>query len=68
MDNVYVLQKQLSICTHTVVITILQAWDREAELQYYGKIQIQNTNTEVASTFPESSKFRRLLDGKVDDV
>ena len=39
--TIHVLQKQLSICTHTVVITILLAWNVRAELQYSGKIQIQ---------------------------
>ena len=38
---IHVLQKQLSICTHTVVITILLAWAVRAELQYSGKIEIQ---------------------------
>ena len=38
---IHVLQKQLSICTHSVVITILLAWDVRAELQYSGKIEIQ---------------------------
>ena len=37
----HVLQKWLSICTHTVVITILSAWADRAELQYSGKILIQ---------------------------
>ena len=37
----HVLQKQLSICTHTVVVTILLAWAVTAELQYSGKIEIQ---------------------------
>ena len=31
----------MSICTHTVVITILLAWADRAELQYSGKIKIQ---------------------------
>ena len=35
-----------------------------AELQYSGKIQIQKRS----ALFPESSKFHRLLDGKVDKV
>ena len=40
--TIYGLQKQLSICsTHTVVVTILQAWAGRAELQYFGKTQIQ---------------------------
>ena len=34
------------------MVTILYAWDGAAELQYSVKL-----NTEVASTFPESSKF-----------
>ena len=38
---IHVLQKQLSIYTHTVVITILLAWAARAELQYSGKIEIQ---------------------------
>ena len=38
---IHVLHRQLSICTHTVVITILQAWAVRAELQYCGKIEIQ---------------------------
>ena len=38
---IHVLQKQLSICTHTVVITIFQAWAVRAELQYSSKIEIQ---------------------------
>ena len=38
---IHVLQKQLSICTHTVVITILLAWAVKAELQFSGKIEIQ---------------------------
>ena len=32
---IHVLQKQLSICTHTVVITILLAWAVGAELQLW---------------------------------
>ena len=39
--TIHVLQKQLSICTHTVVITILEAWAVRAELQYSVKIEIQ---------------------------
>ena len=39
--TIHVLQKQLSICTHTVVITILKAWAVKAELQYSVKIEIQ---------------------------
>ena len=39
--TIHILQKQLSICAHTVVITILQAWAGEAELQCSSKIQIQ---------------------------
>ena len=62
--TIHVLEKQLSICTHTVVITILRTWAVRAELQYSGKIEIQKP----ASTIPESSKFHRLLDGKVDKV
>ena len=38
---IHVLQKQLSICTHTVVITILLVWAVRAELQYSGKTEIQ---------------------------
>ena len=34
------LHKQLSICKHTVVITILKAWAGRAELQHSGKFQI----------------------------
>ena len=37
----HVLQTQLSIGTHTVVITIFKAWAVKAELQYSGKIEIQ---------------------------
>ena len=47
-------QKQLSICTHTVVITILQGWAGRAGLQYSGKIE---TKIQTASTFPESQSF-----------
>ena len=39
--TIHVLQKQLSICTHTVVIIIIEAWAVKAELQYSGKIEIQ---------------------------
>ena len=39
--TIHVLQKQLSICTHTVVITTLKAWAVKAELQYSVKIEIQ---------------------------
>ena len=39
--TIHILQKQLSICTHTAVITILQAWAVRAELQYSVKIEIQ---------------------------
>ena len=39
--TINVLQKQLSICTHTVVIIILKAWAVKAELQYSVKIEIQ---------------------------
>ena len=38
---IHLLQKQLSICTHTLVITIFLAWAGRAELQYFGKIQSQ---------------------------
>ena len=38
---IHVLQKQLSICTRTVVTTIFSAWAVRAELQYSGKIEIQ---------------------------
>ena len=34
-------RKKLSIYTHIVVITILYPWTGRAELQYFGKIQIQ---------------------------
>ena len=38
----HVLQKQLSTCAHTAVITILyKAWVIKAELQYSGKTEIQ---------------------------
>ena len=40
-----------------------QALASRAELQNYTLI---NSDTETASTLPESSKFRRLLDGKVE--
>ena len=39
--TIHALQKQLSICTQTVVITILKAWAVKAELQYSVKIEIQ---------------------------
>ena len=39
--TVHVLQKQLSICTHTVGITISLAWADRAELEYSGKTQTQ---------------------------
>ena len=39
--TIHVLQKQLSICTHTVVITIFKTWAVNAELQYSVKIKIQ---------------------------
>ena len=39
--TIHVLQKQLSICTHTVVITTLKAWAVRTELQYSSKIEIQ---------------------------
>ena len=42
---------------------VLKAWAGRAELQNY---ILANSDTETASTFPDSSKFRRLLDGKVD--
>ena len=38
---IHALQKQLSICTQTVVITILKAGAVKAELQYSVKIEIQ---------------------------
>ena len=38
---IHILQKQLSICTHIVVITILLAWAVRPELQYSGKTEIQ---------------------------
>ena len=41
MDNDLRITEQLSICTHTVVVTILYAWAGRAELQHYGKIQTQ---------------------------
>ena len=37
----HVLQKQLSVCTHTVVTTISLVWAIRVELQYSGKIEIQ---------------------------
>ena len=39
----------------TVVITILLAWASRAELQNYTLV---NSDTETASSFQESSKFR----------
>ena len=39
--TIHVLQKQLSTCTATLVITILEAWAVRSELQYSGKIEIQ---------------------------
>ena len=43
--TIHVLQKQLSICIHTVVITILKAWAVKAELQYSVKTEIQKRPT-----------------------
>ena len=40
-----------------------KAWASRAELQNYTLV---NSDTEMASTFPDSLKFRQLLGGKVD--
>ena len=39
--TIHIFHKQLSICTHTVVITIFLAWAVRAELQYSVKTEIQ---------------------------
>ena len=53
----------VALYTFSSVVTILQAWASSAELENYTQV---NSDTETASTFPDSSKFHRLLDGKVD--
>ena len=45
--TINVLQKQLSICTHTSVITFLSTWAGSAELKYSVKIQIQKRPGEL---------------------
>ena len=41
MGNKSRITETFSICTHMIVITILQAWTSRAELQYSCKFQIQ---------------------------
>ena len=67
--TIHVLQKQLSICTHTVVITILKAWAVKAELQYFGKIEIQkrpalfrNLQSFVDCSIERSIRYNFLID------
>ena len=61
--------KQLSICTHSVVITTLQAWAVRAELQYSGKIEIQkrpalfpNPRSFVDCLMERSIRYNFLID------
>ena len=64
--TIHVLQKQLSICTHPVVITI---WAVRAELQYSGKIEIQklpalfrNPQSFVDCSMERSIRYTFLID------
>ena len=67
--TIHVLQKQLSICTRTVVITILKAWAVKAELQYSVKIEIQkrpslfrNSQSFVDCSMERSIRYIFLID------
>ena len=68
MDNKSCITETLSICTHMIVITILQAWTGRAELQYSGKFQIQkrpalfrNVKSFVDCSMERSIRYKFLI-------